>query len=213
MTRAEFKLRLDCMKRVVAEFPPPLSVQLVQEMGRDPFLILISCLLSLRARDVMTYPVVKKLWARAKGPKELLTIPMHELEAIIRPIGFFRKKAAVLHAVSKELLERFGGKVPSTREELLSLSGVGRKTANLVLSEAFGVPAICVDTHVHRIANHMHMVKTKTVEETERALERLAPREQWSQINHILVAWGQWVCKSGQRKCTCETNLAANSFS
>ncbi len=207
MTRIEFESILDRMNVVVAEFPSPLSVQLVHEFGRDPFLILVACLLSLRARDTATYPVVKKLWARASTPQALVAMPREELEGIVRPIGFFRKKAETLQMVSKDLLDRFGGQVPEEQGELLSLPGVGRKTANLVLSEAFGVPAICVDTHVHRIANHMHIVKTRTPEETERALERLAPRNRWSQINHLFVTWGQWVCKSGKRVCTCMKQL------
>ena len=113
--------------------PKPMVSLLINEYGRDPFLILIACLLSLRARDKITYPIVKQLFAQAKNPEKMLLIPLLDLEKIIRPIGFYRRKAVTIHTVSKEIIERFNSKVPNSEEELLSLYGVGHKTANLVL--------------------------------------------------------------------------------
>lgn len=194
---------LDCMGRVVKNYPPPLSVQLINEYGRDPFLVLISCLLSLRTRDVMTYPVFKKLWARAKTPQELSVMPIEELEAIVRPLGFFRQKARTVHAVSVALLQNHGGLVPCTEAELLALPGVGRKTMALVRTEGFLCHELCVDTHVHRIANHLELVHTKTVEETEVALKKLLPAERWAEVNRVFVVWGQQVCRVGLKRCVC----------
>jgi endonuclease III len=119
------------------------------------------------------------------------------------PLGFYKRKAQILHDVSKEIIERFHGKVPSTETELLSIKHVGQKTAHLVLSMAFDIPAICVDTHVHRIANHLGLVETRTPEETEAALKKMIPKKWWSKINDIFVRWGQNVCKSNTKKCRC----------
>lgn len=194
---------LECMGRVVKNYPPPLSVQLINEYGRDPFLVLISCLLSLRARDTMTSPIFKKLWERAKTPKELLAISREELESLVRPLGFFRQKARVLHEVSAALLEHHNGLVPQDERALLALPGVGRKTMALVRSEGFLKPELCVDTHVYRIAHHLGLVQTNTVEETEVALKKLFPPERWAEVNRVFVVWGQQVCKVRQKRCVC----------
>ena len=176
-----------------------MSIQLTQEFGRDPFIILMSCLLSLRARDTVTYPISQQLFKKVKTQQELLAIPIPQLEAIIRPIGFFHRKALILHSVSQELIDRFHGKVPHTFEELLSIKGVGRKTANLVLAEGFGKPAICVDVHVHRIANQLGLVKTKTPEQTEFALQKIFPEKDWRDINRYFVLLGQLPVKERER--------------
>jgi endonuclease-3 len=164
---------------------------IIKEYGKDPYLILIGCLLSLRSRDVKTLPVCRELFERARTPQELLKIPLDELEKILYPLGFYRRKAATIRAVSKALLEDFSGKVPATEQELLSLPGVGRKTTNLVLAEAFGIPALCVDTHVHRLSNRFGLVKTKTPIETEYALREILPQRYWAEWNRLLVMWGQ----------------------
>ena len=124
------------------------------------------------------------------------------IEKLIYPTGFYRKKAALLHEVSQDLIERFKGKVPKTEQELLSINGVGRKTANLVLGVAFDIPAICVDTHVHRVSNRLGLVKTKTVDETEIALKKILPPEYWVEYNHLLVVWGQNICVPISPKCS-----------
>lgn len=174
----------------------PAVSQVVSEYGRDPFLVLISCLLSLRAKDTMSLPVSRKLFEIAKTPHELLSVFVATLQRLIYPVGFYRKKAQLLHDVSNDIINRFGGKVPQTLDELLSIKGVGLKTANLVLGEAFGVPAICVDTHVHRISNRLGLVKTKTPEQTEAALKKIVPKKYWIEYNKLFVLWGQNVCLS-----------------
>lgn len=185
---------LDLLKEATKHLPPPMSVALVKEYGRDPFLVLISCLLSLRARDVVTYGISKKLYERARTPQELVKIDIKELEQLFHPLGFYRRKALSVHDVCQTLLDRFGGKVPHTEEELLSIKGVGRKTANLVLGIGFGIPAICVDTHVHRISNRLGWVETTNPDDTEFALQKIVPRERWIELNNLFVMWGQNVC-------------------
>lgn len=176
----------------------PMSLLIQQDYGKDPYLILISCLLSLRSRDTVTYPLAKKLFQRARTPSQVLAIPIPELEQLLRPIGFFRQKARLLHDVSRTLIERFGGIVPDTESDLLSIKGVGRKTAALVLGVAFGKPAICVDTHVHRLANALGLVATRTPEETEYALQKIVPKRYWIELNALLVLWGQNISRSQQ---------------
>jgi len=182
------------LRKATAKMEKPAVSHVVQRYGRDPFLILISCLLSLRARDTMSLPVSLKLFLQAKTPQEMIKIPRSELESLFYSLGYYRQKAKAVHEVSLQLLERFQGTVPQTREELLSLTGVGIKTANLVLGEGFGIPAICVDIHVHRVSNRLGLVDTKTPEETERALQEILPQEYWIEFNHLLVTWGQNIC-------------------
>jgi endonuclease III len=169
----------------------PAADLIARKYQADPFMLLISCLLSLRARDSASLPASLALFDRAKTPKDILAIPRSELENIIYSVGFYRQKAKQIHSVCRELLERFGGKVPQTEHELLSIKGVGRKTANLVLGLAFGKPAICVDTHVHRLSNALGLVDTKTPEQTEKALQLILPKENWIEFNKLLVMWGQ----------------------
>lgn len=185
---------LEILKKATEGMTEPMSVMLIRDYGRDPFIILISCLLSLRAKDLVTYPVSKKLFSLVRTPQDLLAVPLAQLEDIFHPLGFFRKKAVTVKEVSKELIDRFGGKVPSTEQELLSIKGVGRKTANLVRGMAFNIPAICVDTHVHRLANRLGWVTTKDPDETERELKKIVPKEYWIDLNTYLVMWGQNVC-------------------
>jgi endonuclease III len=185
---------IDLLKEATKGFRPTMTSSIIADYGRDPYLILISCLLSLRAKDTVTYPVSKQLFARAKSPQEMLAIPQAQLEELLYPLGFYRVKAQRVKEVSKELLDRFGGVVPHTEDELLSIKGIGRKTANLVLGAAFDIPALCVDTHVHRLANRLGWIRTKTAHETERELKRLLPQEYWNVVNTYLVLWGQNIC-------------------
>ncbi len=193
---------IQLLKEATKDMPPTLTTSLIREYGRDPFIILISCLLSLRAKDTATYPVSKKLFERVRTPEELLKMPVRELEELLYPLGFYRKKAQTVRSVCQELITRFKGKVPQTEEELLSLKGVGRKTAQLVLGSAFKVPTICVDTHVHRIANRLGWIQTTHPDETERELKRLIPQEYWLDINTYLVMWGQNICVPISPKCS-----------
>jgi endonuclease-3 len=180
----------------------PASTQIVARYGKDPYLILVGCLLSLRTQDTVSFPASCRLFAKAKTPKSMLKLPISTIEKLIYPVGFYRNKAKILHSMSKDLLERFGGKVPKTSDELLSIKGIGLKTANLVLGEAFGVPALCVDTHVHRISNRLGLVKTKTPEETERALQQIVPKKYWVEFGKLLVTWGQNICVPILPKCS-----------
>lgn len=190
------------LRSAVKPLVKPLIHTLEDEFGHDPFIVLISCLLSLRAKDTATYPVCQQLFKKARTPAQLLALSSKELETLFYTIGFYRTKARLVHAVSKEIIERFGGKVPATKAELLSIKGVGPKTANLVLSEGFGIPAICVDTHVHRISNRLGLVSTKTPEQTERELMELLPQEYWREINYLLVIWGQNICVPLSPRCS-----------
>jgi endonuclease-3 len=182
------------LRKATEGMPPPAANSIIQLYGKDPFLILISCLLSLRARDSSSLPASIELFKYAKTPQELLKLSIATIEKIIHKTGFYHRKALLLHAVSKELIDRFNGKVPATQEELLSIKGVGPKTANLVLGLAFDIPAICVDTHVHRISNRLGLVQTKTPEETEQALKKVIPQQYWIEYNKLLVMWGQNIC-------------------
>ena len=167
------------------------SAQIVKKYGQDPYLVLTSCLLSLRTRDTVSLPASIRLFELATTPKAMLKVPLPTLEKAIYPVGFYRVKARLLHSISQELLDRFHGHVPDTLEELLSLKGVGLKTANLVLSEGFGQQAICVDTHVHRLSNLLGVVKTKTPDQTEAALRAVVPRKYWREWSRLLVQFGQ----------------------
>ena len=177
-----------------------------EESGNDPFHVLISCLLSLRTKDEVTEAASRRLFALAQGhfgkrtfskvsPQALLTLPIKTIEKAIYPVGFYHTKARTIHHVCRELIRRFHGKVPDSLEELLSLRGVGRKTANLVVTLAFNKPGICVDTHVHRISNRLGYVKTKTPEETEMALRKKLPPRYWIEFNDLLVPFGQNLCR------------------
>jgi endonuclease III len=173
-----------------------------QQTKRDPFLILIGCLLSLRTKDETTGPASARLFALADTPAAMLALPTRTIERAIFPVGFYRTKARVLHRVCRDLLERFDGRVPSDLDALLTLHGVGRKTANLVVTFAFGLPGICVDTHVHRISNRLGFVRTRTPDETEQALRRRLPRRHWIGLNDLLVAFGQNLCRPTSPHCS-----------
>jgi endonuclease-3 len=164
-------------------------------MGRDPFKILIGCLLSLRTKDETTGPAAARLFALAGSPGEMLNIPVDKIEQAIYPVGFYRTKARTILEVCGALVEHHAGQVPDTIEALLDLKGVGRKTANLVLTLGFQKPAMCVDTHVHRISNRWGYVRTKDPEQTEFALRRQLPKAYWPIYNDLLVAFGQNICK------------------
>jgi len=169
---------------------------------RDPFRVLVSCLLSLRTKDETTGPASQRLFALADMPRKMLGLKEHDIERAIYPVGFYRTKARTILAISRDLLDRYGGKVPDDLDELLTLKGVGRKTANLVLTQGFGKPAMCVDTHVHRISNRWGYVRTKDPHATEMALRRKLPRDHWMYYNDLLVAFGQTLCQPTSPKCS-----------
>ena len=161
----------------------------------DAFKILISCLLSLRARDENTEKVSKKLFAVADSPKEIVRLPLKKLEKIIFSSGHYKKKARVLQDVSKVLIDEFDSKVPDDKEKLLSVKGIGPKTANIVLAFAFGQAVLPIDTHCHRIPNRLGWVKTKTPEKTEKALEKVLPKKFWNEFNGMFVQFGKEICQ------------------
>lgn len=162
--------------------------------NRDPFLVLIGCLLSLRTKDEVTDLAMERLTAKVRTPEQLLDIPVDQLEKIIYPVGFYRNKARNLKEVARTVLEKYHGKVPDSIEELVKIRGVGRKTANIVVTEAFQKPGIAVDTHVHRISNRLGAVRTRNPNETEEALRRILPTRYWITFNMLLVTHGRRTC-------------------
>ena len=168
---------------------------------KDPYIVLIACILSLRTNDRTTYPATLRMLKLAKTPQEMMRVNEEELAKAIYPVGFYKNKAGQIIELSKILVEKYGGKVPCDIEELCKFRGVGRKTANLVLSEGFNKPAICVDVHVHRIFNRLGYLKTKTPEETEFTLREKLPQKYWIPINSLLVTHGQNICKPIKPLC------------
>ena len=182
------------LKKESRRFQAPAVTEVAEEIRASPFRVLISCIISLRTKDDVTRAASKRLFTLAGTPEAMARLKPVEVEKAIYPAGFYRTKAKTIIDISRELVERRSSKVPDTMDGLLELKGVGRKTANLVLTLGFGKPGICVDTHVHRISNRWGLVKTKTPEETEYALREVLPRRYWIPINDLLVAYGQNVC-------------------
>ena len=179
------------------------SVNTVAENYRhDPWAVLVSTILSLRTKDEVTLVASKRLLEKAGSPAELHIMKESTIAKLIYPAGFYRNKAASLKKIAGILLEQYKGKVPSQPEQLLALPGVGRKTANLVLNEAFDISAICVDIHVHRISNRCGWLLSKTPEETEMILRDILPEKFWKRINHFLVLYGQKVCRPVSPFCS-----------
>lgn len=162
---------------------------------RDPFIILISTLLSLRTKDEVTAEATKRLFSLAATPQEMLKLSPEVIAKAIYPVGFYRNKAKTILAVCRELVERYDSLVPDTIEQLLAMKGVGRKSANLVVILGFEKEGICVDTHVHRISNRLGYIRTRTPEQTEFALREKLPHRYWSDYNTLLVAFGRQICR------------------
>jgi endonuclease-3 len=180
----------------------PTALAVVAERDRDPFRVLIACILSLRTQDTTTGPASERLFAVAAAPATMLKLVPRQIERLIYPVGFYRTKARVILGICRDLLARFDGRVPDTIDELLTLNGVGRKTANLVVTIGYGKPGICVDTHVHRISNRLGYVKTRNPEETEMALRGKLPRRYWIGYNDLLVSFGQNICVPISPRCS-----------
>jgi len=189
------------IRGAVRDLPDP-SVTLVGKKWGSPFRVLVSCLLSLRTKDETTLPAAQRLFAKADTPAKILRLSILELEKLIYPVGFYHTKARTLQHISRDLIERYHGQVPGDIDELLTLKGVGRKTANLVMIEGFHQPAICVDTHVHRISNRWGYIKTRNPLETEQALRKKLPKLYWMDYNALLVTWGQNVCRPVSPLCS-----------
>jgi endonuclease-3 len=179
------------------------AVEKVAEAEADnAFQILIATLLSARTQDATTAAASARLFARARTPRSMAKLPVRDIERLIYPVSFYRNKAEHVRACCEMLVTRFGGRVPDTLEELVLLPGVGRKTANLVVTYGFDKPGICVDTHVHRIANRWGYVRTKSPNETEMALRARLPRRHWIPLNDLLVTYGQNLCKPISPHCS-----------
>jgi len=189
------------LKGAVRAWAPTAVAAIVQD-GGDPFRVLVSCLISLRTTDTVTGPASTRLFRLAATPHAMRRLPAPVIARTIYPAAFYRTKARTLREVCRVLLEEHGGRVPETIEDLLRLKGVGRKTANLVVTLGYRRPGICVDTHVHRIANRLGLVRTKTADETEGALRALLPRRHWIGLNDLLVAFGQNLCRPLSPHCS-----------
>jgi endonuclease III len=182
------------LRKEIRRFVVPIVTE-VSQRRRDPFEVLVTTILSLRTKDEVTREAARRLLEKVHTPQDIIDIPEQELARLIFPVGFYKTKAKNLKNISKDLIEEFEGKVPDDLDELLKLKGVGRKTANLVITLAFGKPGICVDTHVHRVSNRLGYVATKTPETTEMALREKLPPQYWIEYNDLLVTWGQNICR------------------
>jgi len=169
---------------------------------RDPFRVLISTVLSLRTKDATTAAASQRLYALADNPTDMLRLTQEQIEKAIYPVGFYRLKAAHIRSICQILLNKYGGRVPDELDALIALPGVGRKTANLVITIGYGKPGICVDTHVHRITNRWGYVQTKSPEQTEMALRHKLSRMYWIEFNDTLVSFGQNLCHPVSPRCS-----------
>jgi endonuclease-3 len=179
----------------------PSVSTVAEQYRRDAWAVLLSTILSLRTKDKVTLATSKALLERAPGPAAFLALPTEEAERLAFPAGFYRTKVANLQKISHILIENYNGKVPDDMDALLALPGVGRKTANLVLIEAFDIDGICVDTHVHRISNRTGWLESKSPDETETVLRRILPLKFWKRINALLVLYGQQICRPRGPRC------------
>ena len=198
---SEIRRVLASVRRSVARHELP-SVSLVAVTSRDPFRILVSTILSLRTRDEVTLAATRRLVAVASTVDEVLSLSEDRIAELIYPCGFYRTKARQILQISRIIRDRHDGLVPADRDALLAMPGVGRKTANLVLGLSFAIPAICVDTHVHRICNRLGWIQSRTPDESERLLEQIVPRRSWIEINELLVLFGQQTCTPQSPWCS-----------
>ena len=194
-----FCLFQDALKKKKRNLP---SVSLIALKMNTPYTVLISTLISLRTKDEVTLAASERLFKLADTPNKMVLLSDEDIEKAIYPAGFYKRKAQNIKAISKELIEKYDSKVPSTQEELLALPGVGIKTANLTLNLGFNIDAICVDCHVHQIANRIGWIDTKTPEESVIALESIMPKRFWIPLNELLVAYGQNICLSISPLCS-----------
>lgn len=197
------EMELDQIVRILkVQYLNNLSALENVSRSRDPYRVLISCLLSLRTKDEVTAAASKRLFARASTPETMVQLTKDELEALIYPVGFYHRKAEQIREISRTLIDEHDSNVPDTLDELLQLKGVGRKTANIVITMGFHKQGIAVDTHVHRISNRLGLVKTKTPEQTEFALRDILPEKHWIVFNNLLVMHGQKICTPISPRCS-----------
>ncbi len=189
------------VKKTIRQWEEPVLGVVARE-SHDPFRILIACLLSLRTKDHTTAEASQRLFKLADTPTLMLKLPLKQVERAIFPVGFYKTKAKQIFSICQSLLDNFGGQVPDSIDDLLTLKGVGRKTANLVVTVGFNKPGICVDIHVHRISNRWGYIQTKTPEETEQALRKKLPKKYWINFNDWLVPYGQNLCRPVSPFCS-----------
>jgi endonuclease III len=196
---------IDVVLATLEEAMPQFEQPLIDQMGAEdqtPFRILVATILSLRTRDTLTAVVAPRLFAAADTPAAMLALGEARVAELIYPVGFYRTKARSLMQICNQLLERYAGQVPADLDTLLTLPGVGRKTANLVLTAGFGLPGICVDIHVHRICNRWGYVQTRDPEASELILRAQLPQRHWLSINRLLVTLGQNICHPTSPRCS-----------
>lgn len=195
---------IELLRNEVRGMEDPIVTE-ISKRRRDPFEILVSTVLSLRTKDEVTREASLRLFAEGGTPSEILALTEERIARLIYPVGFYKTKAKRLRQICRDLLDKYQGSVPADLDELLTLPGVGRKTANLVITLGYGQPGVCVDTHVHRISNRLGYVDTKTPEQTEMALRDKLPHQYWIEYNDLLVTWGQNICRPISPFCSrCE---------
>ena len=192
---------VDLLEKESVKWDVPV-VTLIAIQEKDPFKVLMSTIISLRTKDEVTIEASKRLYKILTKPEDIHNITDKQLEKAIYPCGFYKRKAIQIRKICERLIDEFNSIVPKDIDTLLTFDGVGRKTANLVLSEGYSIPAMCVDTHVHRISNRFGYVKTKTPDETEFALREILPKKHWIRYNSLLVAFGQSLCRPISPHCT-----------
>ncbi|BFU94523.1 MAG: Endonuclease III [Nitrospira sp.] len=202
MRQDQIHAAIAIVRREVRQWQEPVVGVVARESDRDPFRILISCLLSLRTKDKTTSEAGRRLFALAHTPASMLSLSLAKIQKAIYPVGFYRTKAKSIRLICRRLIDVYGGTVPDSIDELLTLPGVGRKTANLVVTVGYRKPGICVDIHVHRITNRWGYLKTRTPDETEQALRRKLPKPYWMSFNDLLVPYGQNLCQPVSPFCS-----------
>ncbi len=193
--RIEWQTIFDLMRKTLNDDDLLPAISTLADENNDPFQVLIATLISLRTKDKVTIEASRRLFERAATPQAMLLLSNQEIEELIYPAGFYRVKANNILKISQILSDKYGGEVPSQKELLMELPGVGTKTANLTLNLGFNIEAICVDIHVHRISNRMGWITTNSPEESEVALEKIMPRRFWIPLNELLVTYGQQICR------------------
>ena len=201
MKDREIHVALRILRREAPKWQTPV-VTLIAEASDSPFKVLISCILSLRTQDSTTAQASRRLFALAESPMTMVRLSAKKIEQAIFPVGFYRTKAKTILEICRNLNENYLGRVPDEIDELIKFKGVGRKTANLVVTLGYNKPGICVDTHVHRISNRWGYVKTATPEKTEVALREKLPKQYWIEYNDLLVSFGQQVCRPISPLCS-----------
>lgn len=201
MTDREIHSAVRTLRREAPKWQTPI-VTLVAENSESPFQVLISCILSLRTQDTTTAQASRRLFALADTPPTMSRLTVRQIEKAIFPVGFYHTKAKVIRGICRTLIKGYSGMVPDEIDELLKLKGVGRKTANLVVTLGYRKPGICVDTHVHRISNRWGYIRTKNPKETEFALRAKLPKQYWIEYNDLLVTFGQHLCRPISPLCS-----------